>query len=165
MESLTRELARRLKRVKRVAVLGVGSELRADDAAGVFVADAIKKSRAKFRKGLTLKAFSGSTAPENITGEIREFRPGHIIIVDTAEFGEKPGTVLFVNAGDLGRDVSFSTHKIPTKILTDYFSHYLKCGISVIGIQPKSIDFNKPFSRTVKDASRNVVYAILAALK
>ena len=164
MQSLKDELTVRLKGAKRVAVLGVGSELRGDDIAGIFVLESLKKSKKKLKRGIKLKTFEGSTAPENLTGEIKTFKPTHLIIVDTADIGEKPGTVLLLRADEVGRGVSFSTHKIPPKILIDYFAHSLKCEIVIIGIQPKSISFGKSASKDVIESSKSVASSILTAL-
>ena len=163
MQSLKRELKARLKGAKRVAVLGVGSELRGDDIAGILVLEALKKSK-KIKPSIRLKTFEGSTAPENLTGEIKVFKPTHLIIVDTADIGESPGSVLLLRADEVGRGISFSTHKIPPKILIDYFTHSLKCEIIIIGIQPRSIGFGRNMSKAVISSSRSVAGSILKAL-
>ena len=163
MENLTKELTARLKGAARVAVLGIGSELRGDDIAGILVINALGRSK-KINKKITLKTFEGSTAPENLTGEVIAFKPTHLIIVDSADIGERPGAVLLLRADEVGRGVSFSTHKIPPKILIDYFAHSLKCEIITIGIQPKSIGFGKPASKAVISSSKSVAASIIAAL-
>jgi len=158
-----------LKSAKRVAVIGIGSELRADDAAGVLLVRSLDRNRAGKRdlagKGPELKAFDGSTAPENITGEIIRFKPTHIIMVDTAEIRQKPGAVLLLGAKDLGEGVSFSTHKLPAKVLVDYFIKSLKCKVLFIGIQPRTIAFGKAVSKEVKDSVKEVSAAIIGAAK
>ncbi len=164
MESLKKELAARLKGARRVAVLGIGSELRADDVAGILVINALQKSW-KVNKSVKLRTFDGSTAPENVTGEVRAFKPTHLIIVDSADIGETPGAVLLLRADEVGRGISFSTHKIPPKILIDYFAHTLKCEIVIIGIQPKIINFGLPASKAVIASSRSVAESIMEALK
>jgi len=163
VESLKVELAARLKGAKRVAVLGIGSELRADDIAGILVINALERSK-KIKKGIKLQTFEGSTAPENVTGEIRTFKPTHLIIVDSADIGEDPGAVLLLRADEVGQGISFSTHKIPPKILIDYFTHTLRCEIVIIGIQPKRINFGKPASKAVIASSRSVARSIIEAL-
>lgn len=161
MQSLTKELQARLKGAKRIAVLGVGSEFRADDAAGMLVAVQLRKKN-KIRR---LKVFEGATAPENLTGEIIRYKPNYIIIIDTADIKQKPGTILLLNTEDLGEGVSFSTHKLPAKVLMDYFIKSLKCKITLIGIQPKSIIFGKPVSNDVKYSVKEVTRAIMTAVK
>ncbi len=163
MENLKKELETRLKGARRVAVLGVGSELRGDDIAGILVLEALKKCK-KIRPSIKLKTFEGSTAPENLTGEIINFKPTHLIIVDSADIGEKPGSVLLLRAEEVGRGISFSTHKIPPKILIDYLASSLKCEIIIIGIQPKSIKFNSKASSAVITSSKSVASSIVEAL-
>lgn len=160
MQDLTRELKNRLNGAKKIALLGVGSEFRADDAAGMLVAERVEKS---IRHKITLKVFLGATAPENLTGEIIKFKPSHVIIVDTADIKQKPGTILLLETKDLGEGVSFSTHKLPPKVMMDYFIKLLKCRIMVIGIQPKSIIFGKAVSKEVLSSVKEVSKAIIDA--
>ena len=162
MQNLTKELKSRLKGYGKIAVLGIGSELRADDAAGTLVARDICKSS---KRPARLKAFFGETAPENLTGEIRSYKPAHIIIVDTADIKQKPGTVLLLDQKNLGAGVSFSTHKLPAKILMDYFTRSLRCGVIFIGIQPKSLKFGKDVSKEVKGSVKGISSAIMEAAK
>ncbi|MFA5500298.1 MAG: hydrogenase 3 maturation endopeptidase HyCI [Candidatus Omnitrophota bacterium] len=166
MQDLTRELKNRLNGAKKIALLGVGSEFRADDAAGMLVAERIDKETKRQRNKETkiaLKVFLGATAPENLTGEIIKFKPSHIIIVDTADIKQKPGTILLIETKDLGEGVSFSTHKLPPKVMMDYFIKLLKCKIMVIGIQPKSIIFGKAVSKEVLSSVKEVSKAIIDA--
>ena len=168
MQILTTELKNRLKGARRVAILGVGSEFRGDDAAGILVARRVDKgSRVKGQgssKRKSLKIFLGGTAPENLTGEIIKFKPTHIIIIDTADIKEKPGTVILLNNEDLGEGVSFSTHKLPPRIMMDYLSRSLKCSIMVVGIQPKTITFCKGVSKEVLSAAKEVANAVISAV-
>jgi len=161
MQNLATELKSRLKTAKKVAVLGVGSELRGDDAAGMLVAQTVSKYE---RRKRSFRVFMGSTAPENLTGEIIKFKPSHIIIVDTADIKQKPGTILLLKAGDLADGVSFSTHKLPPKVMMDYFVKKLKCSISIIGIQPKCIKFDANVSKEVKSSVKEVSSAIIGAV-
>ncbi len=161
MTTLKTLLSNRLDGAKRVAVLAIGSEFRADDAAGILVGESIIK-RNKSRK---LKVFRGETAPENLTGEIRKFKPSHIIIVDTADMKESPGTVLLLKPEELSKDITFSTHKMPAEILIEYFIKTMGCMVTFIGIQPLTIKFGTKPSKHVKESAREVASAILGAVK
>ncbi len=167
MQDLTRELKSRLNGAKKIALLGVGSEFRADDAAGMLVAERVEKEtrnkKQETSKKNPLKVFLGATAPENLTGEIIKFKPSHIIIVDTADIKQKPGTILLIETKDLGEGVSFSTHKLPPKVMMDYFIKLLKCKIMVVGIQPKSIIFGRAVSKEVLSSVKEVSKAIIDA--
>ncbi len=94
MPNLKTILKNKLKGAKKIAVLGVGSSLKSDDAAGLLVAEELKKI-----KNPKLKVFFGSTAPENLTGEIIKYKPTHIIIVDSVDMDQKPGSILLIDPG------------------------------------------------------------------
>ncbi len=150
MENLKTILKKKLKDAKKIAVLGIGSELRADDAAGLLVAEELKKI-----KNLKLKIFLGSTAPENLTGEIIKYKPTHIIIIDSVDADQKPGFILLVNPEEVG-GVSFSSHMLPVKMIVDYLLESLKCEIIIIGIQPKILTFGEIISKEVKKSVKQV---------
>ena len=161
MTSLITLLQNRLDGEKRVAVLAIGSELRGDDAAGILVGRSIIR-RSRSRK---LKVFLGETAPENLTGEIRKFKPSHIILVDTADMKERPGTVLLLKPEELSKDITFSTHKMPAEVLIEYFIKSMGAGVTFIGIQPLNIKFGTKISKSVQRSAKRVASAILGAMK
>lgn len=161
METLRKALIARLKGAKKIAVLGIGSDLRGDDAAGVMVAESVSRKTRSPR----LKVYIGSTAPENLTGEIRKFKPSHLVMIDTAELKGKPGAIFILRPEDFGDAVSFSTHKMPAKVLIDYFLKSFKCSFTLIGIQPKSIGFGDKISRPVRNSIKEVADSIVIAAK
>jgi len=159
MENLKALLKKKLKDAKKIAVLGIGSELRADDVAGLLVAEELKKI-----KNSKLKVFLGSTAPENFTGEIIKYNPTHIIIVDSMDMDQKPGFTLLISPEEVG-GVSFSTHMLPVKMMVDYLLASLKCEIIIIGIQPKILVFGETISKEVKKSTGQVSNIIQQVLQ
>lgn len=157
MQKLAALLKSKLENAQRIAVIGVGSELRADDAAGILAAKYLQEENKGSSK---LQVFFGGTAPENLSGEIKKFNPTHIIIIDSADTGQKPGTIMLINPEDAG-GISFSTHMMPLAMLADYFKESLKCETVIIGIQPKTLKFGECVSKEVKKSSRQVSSAIL----
>jgi hydrogenase 3 maturation protease len=156
MVSLKKELESKLAQAKRVAILGVGSDLRGDDAAGILVADLFSKRSPKTRLGPRCKVFIGATAPENLTGQIKKFKPTHLVIIDSAELGSVAGKVRLIGTEELV-GASFYTHKLPLKIMIEYLAKSLNCETIVIGIQPKSLSFcsspTKPVVTAIKQVS------------
>jgi len=159
MQDLTNKLKSNLKGAKRIAVLGVGSELRADDNAGMLIAQELERSQAQISKAVDIKVFLGHTAPENLSGEIKKYAPSHVLIIDTADIGKKPGEVAVFTPEDSG-GISFSTHKLPIKVLAQYLTQSIDCKIIIIGIQPKTLDFGKDVSRevsaSIKELSKEI---------
>lgn len=164
MTSLRAALKSRLHKARRIALLGVGSELRGDDAAGILLAEhAGKLYKESLNNYCKLRVFIGSTAPENLTGEIKAFGPDHVLIVDSADMGKKSGKAELIDPDKIG-GLSFCTHSLPPKIITDYLVQSLGCGITIIGIQPKNIVFGSSLSKEVETSIKEISNIILEAM-
>jgi hydrogenase 3 maturation protease len=137
-------LARAAKPGARLAVLCVGSVLCGDDAAGMLLAP---KIRAAAEAAGCLVA-EGSTAPENLAGVIRRYRPETLVLVDAAELGLAPGSVRAVSEDQIAA-ASVSTHMMPLKFLTGYLRAETGCACLLAGIQPQSVEPAVPPSPAV----------------
>ena len=156
-------LKTRLEGAERIAVLAVGSWLRGDDAAGLLAARELEKRRGNAADGARLAIFMGETAPENLTGEIRRFAPTHLIILDAADSGGAPGDIEILGAESLGEGDSFSSHRLPLRVLTDYLRASLDCEVTIVGIQPARCEFGEEASAAARQAARKVAAMISAA--
>lgn len=136
-------------------VVGIGSGMRGDDAAGIEV---LRRLRGRLRSPNVL-LIDGGVAPENFTSQIRRFRPSHIIFVDATEFGAKPGDVVIADPGAITGQ-SVSTHTIPLSALAGYLKEQTGADIILIGIQPSQIDMGAKISDVVK-VSVSRVFEIL----
>jgi hydrogenase 3 maturation protease len=152
---LETQLRAALAGASRIAVLGAGSELRGDDGAGPLLVQELRKRTSKRCSG-TIQTFDGGTAPENLTGAIRDFCPSHLIIIDTSELGRLPGTVAVIPPESI-RTTAFSTHILPLSILVNYLERSIACKVIVIGIQPKSLQLQAPLSPEVHSAITELV--------
>ena len=139
----------------RIVILGIGSELRGDDAAGIMLADVLEKSlngRAKDR----IKIIKGATAPENLTGEVKSFQPDLIVFVDAADMCRNPGEYLVFSPEETD-NISFSTHTLPIRIMADYLKVYIQCEVLMVGIQPKQLEFDTPATEEVAKGVNELV--------
>jgi len=161
-------LKTKLKAAKRIAFLGVGSELRQDDASGMLIAEYIENAfRNKTALKCQTKVFFGSTAPENLTGKIKEFNPTHLVIIDSIDIGKPSGTISLITSEEIG-GISFSTHRLPLKIMIQYLNEFLKSQILIIGIQPKTIEFGNILSKEVTKSVKllsGIIIEILMQVK
>ncbi len=159
-----------LREARRVAVVGIGSELRGDDCAGLLVIHELRlaskrnpSSAARDKTSPQIRLFEGGTAPENLTGAILRWQPSHILLIDAAGLGLNPGTAQLIEPDQIA-GLSFSTHALPLKMLTDYLVQSHPCQIILIGIQPECTDFGSVVSGEVKQAARRVAQEILDAV-
>jgi len=143
-----------LKDAKRVVVIGMGNELRADDAVGIRVVRLLKpctNSRITvFEGGMTPEAFIPSTCART---------PTHLLIIDAAELGEKPGTWRLLSKDELESGL-FTTHMIPATEVAKEIQRRCGSNIAFIGIQPKIRDVALSLSREVEHGANEVVTAI-----
>jgi len=153
--NLKNSLQASLKGAAKVAVLGIGSDLRGDDISGIIAVQELEKKADSISRTIPFKTFLGYTAPENLSGEIRKFSPTHLIMIDTADIKKKPGDIMVFTAESAG-GMSFSTHKLPVKVMAEYLKSSIGCEVIIVGIQPKTLDFGKPVSKVVEDAAKAV---------
>jgi len=127
---LEEELHERLRGSARVAILGIGDELQVHDRLGILAARELG--------GLHLpsvQVFIAGTVPEAVTGPIRRFRPDHIVLLDAADMGARPGTVAVISPDRVvGR--TFSTHSLPLTVVIEYLETATKARVTLVGIQP-----------------------------
>jgi hydrogenase 3 maturation protease len=157
-------LRSKLKKAQKIAVLGVGSHLRADDAVGLIIAKELDTCIKDKQKRKRIKVFLGETAPENLTGEIKKFKPTHLIVIDAVDFHLTTGALRVVNISDEA-GVSFSTHRVPVGILRDYLYKSIGCETILIGMQPGSTEFCGCLSRKIKESIKEASKEIREVLE
>lgn len=144
----------------RVAVIGVGSGMWGDDAAGVEVVRGLRK---RLRSPNTL-LIEGGVAPENFTSDIKRFKPSHVVFIDATDFGSEPGDVILAEPEAIvGQTIS--THKIPLSFLASYLRDQTGAKIMLLGIQPARARMGAEMSEPVRDSIRRVEEILLRKLR
>ncbi len=180
-------LKNKLLNAKKVAILGIGSELRGDDVAGLLAAQQIEKDTKGKSVTPQIQVFIGETAPENLTGEIKGFQPTHLIIIDAAELNKEPGHIEIMEPGTIG-GTSFCTHSLPLKVIIGYLLESFNgstgstgstgsprasspprpksmgCEVIIIGIQPKTLTFGAQPTKEVIAAAKHLAKTITKLL-
>jgi hydrogenase 3 maturation protease len=157
MENLYAFLSERIGGFTRLAVLGVGSVLRADDAAGMEIVRILEERLAPEQSCVRL--FGGETAPENFCGSIKRFAPTHLLIVDAADVGLFPGQFADICPQDVGGP-TYCTHMLPLKIMVDYLVRETGAEVTLLGIQYRTLEFDGEMSPEVKAAVGTVCDAL-----
>jgi hydrogenase 3 maturation protease len=160
MNSLITTLTTGIAGGSKVAFLGVGSPLRADDSVGLYITNELK-SRITAYSGQELRFYLGESAPENFSGEIRNFGTTHLVIIDAADLGEEPGAMRLIDQDQIG-GTSFSTHMLPLKMLTNYLVMTTGCQVFVVGMQPKCLAFGQLISEPVQQAADRFLEGFIA---
>lgn len=158
MKFLYEFLTDKLQGVERLAVLGAGSVLRADDAAGVMVVEELMAAYEP-QKHPNVRFYPGETAPENYSGKIEKFAPTHLLIIDAADLGQEPGRIVEINPNDVGGP-TFCSHMLPLKVMIDYLVSETNAAVILLGVQYKSIAFDAPMTPEMQAAVKELYKTI-----
>ncbi|HHT19607.1 MAG: hydrogenase maturation peptidase HycI [Euryarchaeota archaeon] len=123
-----------LKEHQKVVILGIGNDMRGDDAVGTVLAQKLAKI---FTENEKITVFDGKTVPENFTGAIRKERPSHIILVDAVDMNKKPGQIELISRKQIA-NYNISTHAMPLSFLIKYLKSTCPAELIIVGIQPKT---------------------------
>lgn len=154
---------------ERIAVVGIGNEFNGDDAAGVLAVKMLRRKLAQIMghgsradeiespvfRSEKVVLVEAATAPENFTGFLRREQPVHILFLDAAWLESPPGTIAVMNARVAG-GMGASTHLQPLATLASFLEREIACDVTLVGIQPQSLDFDVPVSPAVKWACRSL---------
>ncbi len=144
---------------ERLVFLGIGNELRHDDAAGLVIAE-------QLRVRVTNPAVTileCADIPENFTGHVKRLAPACIILIDAADFGGNPGDSHVFALGDIEK-ADISTHKASLAVLGAYLRSETGASVFVIGVQPANTKFGTGLTDTLREATNSIVEAISTVL-
>ena len=139
----------------RLAIVGVGQELRGDDGAGVMVARQLLKTT--LTPGFLV--VDAGPAPENCTGLLRRFAPERVVVVDAAALQLPPGSIQLLTGDDIS-GLSASTHSLPLNLLAHYLTLELHCEVLFLVIQPQDTSLGANLSSPVQRAVNEIVLTL-----
>jgi len=139
-DSLFNILRRRIQNAKRLAIVGIGDELIPPDRLGMLTARELEQQHLP-----GVRFFFAGTVPESITGSLRRYQPGHILFLDAADIGARPGTIAVIEPDQLQASL-ISTHVLPLSVVMDYLERETGAGVTLMGIQPDLTGFDKDLS-------------------
>lgn len=156
---LEEDLRRELEGFSRLAVIGIGSEIRGDDGAGIYIMNELQRKM----NSAGVEFLIGGTTPENLSGPLRRMKPSHILMIDTTKMGMKPGEGALVDPAKIG-ERGFSTHTFSLAKIADYFKEITGAEVVFLGIEPKSNDLGEGLSAEVTQGADELVRKIISVL-
>jgi hydrogenase 3 maturation protease len=148
---LEKELKKWLKNVGRIVIAGIGNPIRMDDYVGVKIAQDL---RGKVSDRVML--LECETVPESYVQQILDFDPTHLLLIDAAFLGLKPGEAKLVNPEQLVGSSAFSTHMLPLRIFCEYLRKELKISIALLLIEPKKTDFGEGLEPEISSSASKI---------
>lgn len=141
---------------RRAAIVGIGSEIRGDEAAGLLIVEDLRN-----RDLSDTLVLNTGTRPENFTGDIRKFKPTHILMIEAAHFDGEPGEGRLIPTQELKDEVI--THNTPLTIFKDYMEKTLCSNVAFLGIQYTDVNLGDPTPQ-INEASKGIAETIYQVL-
>ena len=86
--------------------------------------------------------FFAGTTPESITAPLRRFQPDHVILIDAADMGVRPGTIAVLKPGRIQANL-VSTHVLPLSVVMKFIAKDSKTRVTLLGVQPDIFESKK----------------------
>ena len=144
---------------KRIVVAGIGNLIRSDDSVGVKITQKLQgKTSAR------INLLECETVPESFIDEIVAFEPTHVLLVDAALMGLKPGEVRLFNTEKITDFPAISTHMLPMPVLCKLIAQLTGAKIALILIEPKNTEIGEGLTAEVQKSAEQVVCLLLKLL-
>jgi hydrogenase 3 maturation protease len=152
------ELKNWFANAKKVVVAGIGNPIRSDDFVGIKI---IQDLQGKVPEKVCL--MECETVPESFLSEIEEFHPTHVLLIDAAFLGLKPGEASLVEAEKVANFPAVTTHVLPLRVFCDFIAQSTGAKIGLLLIEPKCMEFGEGLTAEVQ-ASAKILADVLAEM-
>jgi len=153
---LQKALKEWLANAERVVVAGIGNPIRTDDFVGVKI---VQNLKSKVSERVYL--IECETVPESFLQPIVEFNPTHVLLIDAAILGLKPGETRLIDPERIADFPAISTHMLPLRVFCEYLAATTKAKIALLLIEPKNVEFGEGLTPEVQITAENITKILL----
>jgi hydrogenase 3 maturation protease len=136
---------------ERVVVAGIGNPIRKDDFVGVKVVQDLK---GKVPKNVHL--IECETVPESFMQEIVDLKPSHVLLIDAAVLGLKPGETRLVFPEQVTNFPAITTHMLPLRIFCEYITKMTESKIALLLVEPENTEFGEDLTPEVQKTAEKI---------
>lgn len=154
---IKKELKKWFSDAKKIVVAGIGNPIRMDDYVGVKI---VQDLRGKVSDNVLL--IECETIPENFLQQIVDFNPSHVLLIDAAVLGLKPGESRLINPEQLKNFPAYTTHMLPLRIFCEYLVKTTKAKIALLLIEPKKTDFGEGLTPEIEASAQKIASVALS---
>jgi hydrogenase 3 maturation protease len=140
-----------LRGSNRVVIAGIGNPIRMDDFVGVKI---VHELEGKVSEKIQL--IECETVPESFLEPMIEFDPTHVLLIDAAILGLKPGDICLIDPKLVADVPAVTTHMLPLRIFCEYLTKMTGAKIALLLIEPENIDFGEGLTNEVQTAAEKI---------
>jgi hydrogenase 3 maturation protease len=141
---------------EQVVVAGIGNPIRRDDFVGVKI---VQDLQGKVSKKVCL--IECETVPESFMQEIVDLNPSHVLLIDAAFIGLKPGEARLVFPEQVADFPAITTHVLPLRIFCEYITKLTEAKIGLLLVEPENTEFGEGLTPMVQDAAEKITKTLL----
>ena len=156
---LKAELEKWLVGKEKIVIAGIGNPIRHDDYVGLKI---VEDLRGKVPDNVCL--LECETVPESYLLDIEQFKPTHVLLIDAAFLGLKPGLASLFDAQRIVDFPAITTHVLPLKIFCEYVKQSTGAKLGLLLIEPKSMEFGEGLSVEVQAAAQKIGAVLVSLL-
>jgi hydrogenase 3 maturation protease len=157
--SVESDLREWLKDAGRLVVVGVGNPIREDDNVGLVILQGLQ---GKLSDDVLL--LECEMVPEGYLLDIEDFKPTHVLLVDSAVLGRKPGDADLVKVNEVAAFSAVSSHMLPLRLFCEYIEKSTGAKIRLLLVEPKSMSFAEELTPELQIAAGKIVDMLLKML-
>ena len=154
--SIQRELKNWLADSERIVVAGIGNPIRTDDFVGVKI---VQDLNGKVSERVYL--LECETVPESFMQEIVDLKPSHVLLIDAAVLGLKPGEIRLVFPEQVADFPAVTTHVLPLRIFCEYITKMTETKIALLLIEPENTEFGEGLTPEAQKAAEKITKIML----
>ena len=157
------EIAKKLKNwladAEKVVVAGIGNPIRTDDYVGLKIVENLKGNLPP-----TVLLLEAETVPESYLLDIEEFHPSHVLLIDAAFLGLRPGEASLVDSEEISDSSAVTTHLLPLRVFCGYIKQATGAKIALLLIEPESMEFGEGLTNEVQGAAERLTKVLVCLL-
>jgi hydrogenase 3 maturation protease len=143
----------------KVVVAGIGNPIRKDDFVGVKI---VQDLQGKVPKNVQL--IECETVPESYMQDIVDFKPSHVLLVDAAILGLKPGETRLVFPEQITDFPAITTHVLPLRIFCEYITKMSEAKIALLLIEPQDTEFGEGLTAPMQTTAEKITKQLIELL-
>jgi hydrogenase 3 maturation protease len=142
----------------KIAILGIGNDLRSDDGLGPYIIEKLSVDDSR------VMIENVGSVPEGFARPLAEFGADRVIMIDAADMRKPPGYIELITKDRIG-GINISTHSMPLSFLMMYLEQETGGKTILIGIQPKSIQFGEGLTPEIQEVADKTLNSLERVLK